>query len=47
MMARRSFGHWEIVVSEPKHYLMIAGTRSEAEKGVGSIREYEIAREPG
>jgi len=38
---------WEIVASEPNHYLMIAGhPRSEGEDVVGSIDEYEVARKP-
>jgi hypothetical protein len=39
---------WEVVSAAPNHYVMIAGhPRNEADKVVGSIREYEIARKPG
>jgi len=39
---------WEVVSAAPNHYVMIAGhPRSDAEKVIGSIREYEIARKPG
>jgi hypothetical protein len=38
---------WEAVASKPNHYLMEAGhQRSEGERIVGSVREYEVARKP-
>jgi len=36
---------WEVVAAAPNHYVLLPGhPRSEAEKVVGSIREYEVAR---
>jgi hypothetical protein len=38
---------WESVAAHPNHYLMIAGhQRSEGERVIGHVGEYEIARKP-
>lgn len=42
-----TLSEWEVVASRDSHYLMIAGhQRSEGERVVGALREYEVAEKP-
>jgi hypothetical protein len=38
---------WEEIAAEPQHFVMVAGhERSEGEKVIGMVREYEVVEKP-